>query len=92
MQPSEQPGDLREHLARIPFQNPEAALQHLAPVCQRLSASLAKALPGLLADCPDPDSALLLFDRLLSEGSPETLRLVESHFRILGKDQATMPR
>jgi len=79
MQPSEQPGDLRGNLERIPFQNPEAALQHLEPVCHRLSASLAKALPGLLADCPDPDFALLLFDRLLSEGSPETLRLIESH-------------
>src|SRR5205807_4798415 len=31
------------------------------------------------ADCPDPDSALLLFDRLLTEGSSETLRLIESH-------------
>jgi glutamate-ammonia-ligase adenylyltransferase len=79
MQSSEQPGDLRDRLEAIPFQNPDAALQHLAPVCKRLSPSLAKALPSLLADSPDPDSALLLFDRLLSEGSSETLRLIESH-------------
>jgi len=79
MQSSEQPGDLRDALEVIPFQNPEAASQHLGPICGRLSASLAKALPGLLADCPDPDSALLLFDRLLNEGSSETLRLIESH-------------
>lgn len=79
MQPSEQSRELRDLLQRISFQNPETALQHLDAVRQRLSASLAQALPGLLADCPDPDFALLLFDRLLSEASPETLRLVESH-------------
>jgi [glutamine synthetase] adenylyltransferase / [glutamine synthetase]-adenylyl-L-tyrosine phosphorylase len=79
MQPSEHPADLRDNLQKIPFQNPESALQHLGPVCNRLSAALAKALPGLLADCPDPDSALLLFDRLLIEGSSEILRLIETH-------------
>lgn len=79
MQSRGQPGDLRDALAIIPFQNPEAAWQHFGPVRQQLSPSLAKALPGLLADCPDPDSALLLFDRLLSEGSTETLCLIESH-------------
>ena len=79
MQSSEQPGELRDALETIPFQNPEAARQHLGRVCARLSQSLAKALPGLFADCPDPDSALLLFDRLLSEDSSETLHLIESH-------------
>lgn len=79
MQSREQPGELRDALDVIPFQHPEAARKHIAPLYKRLSSSLAKAFPGLLADCPDPDSALLLFDRLLSEGSPETLRLIESH-------------
>src|SRR5437588_522915 len=79
MQPIEQPRDLRESIGKIPFQNPQAALENLEAVCRKLSASLATALPGLLADCPDPDSALLLFDRLLTEGSSETLRLIESH-------------
>jgi [glutamine synthetase] adenylyltransferase / [glutamine synthetase]-adenylyl-L-tyrosine phosphorylase len=79
MQSSEQPGDLRERLEDIPFQAPERARQQLESVCGRLSPSLATTLPGLLADCPDPDSALLFFDRLLSEASPETLRLIDSH-------------
>ena len=79
MQPIEQPRDLRESIGKIPFQNPQAALENLEAVCRKLSAALATALPGLLADCPDPDSALLLFDRLLTEGSSETLRLIESH-------------
>src|SRR4029077_18190943 len=79
MQSSEQPGDLRDRLESIPFQAPETARQQLASVCGRLSPSLATALPGLLAESPDPDSALLFFDRLLSEASPETSRLIESH-------------
>ena len=34
-------------------------------------------MPALLAESPDPDSALMLFDRLIS--SPEMLRLIEQH-------------
>src|SRR6202166_464831 len=79
MQSSEQPGDVRDHLESIPFQAPEAARQQLGSVCSWLSPSLATALPGLLSESPDPDSALLFFDRLFSEASPETLRLIESH-------------
>ena len=79
MQSSEQPGDLRDRLESIPFQVPETARQQLASVCGRLSPSLATALPGLLAESPDPDCALLFFDRLLSEASSETSRLIESH-------------
>lgn len=79
MQSKEQFGELRDTLDIIPFRNPEAAREHFAPVYKRLSQTLAKALPGLLADCPDPDSALLLFDRLLSEGSSEILPVIESH-------------
>lgn len=78
MQSKEQPGELRNALD-IPFHNPEAAREHIRPLYNRLSPSLVQSLPGLLADCPDPDSALLLFDRLLSDGSSETLRLIESH-------------
>jgi glutamate-ammonia-ligase adenylyltransferase len=79
MRSKEQPGELQAALDNIPFQHPEAARQQIGPLCERISRSLAKALPSLLSDCPDPDSALLLFDRLLSEGSSETLRVIESH-------------
>src|SRR3954470_13046427 len=79
MQSKEQPGDLRDTLDVIPFHDPKAAREHFGPLNERLSVSLAKALPALLEDCPDPDRALLLFDRLLSESSSETLRLIESH-------------
>ena len=79
MQPKEEPVELRDALDIVPFHNPAAAREHFRPIYQRLSPALGKALPSLLADCPDPDSALLLFDRLLSDGSSEIQRVIESH-------------
>ena len=49
----------------------------LERVRARLSPALAAALPGLLAEAPDPDGALLLFERLCE--SAETVRLLEQH-------------
>lgn len=63
----------------VPFRQPATARQNLDRLSSRVSPALANALPALLSDSPDPDSALLLFDRLTSEISPETLRLVEKH-------------
>jgi glutamate-ammonia-ligase adenylyltransferase len=37
------------------------------------------ALPALLAESPDPDSSLLLFERLVSEESGELVRLLNRH-------------
>ena len=50
---------------------------NLERVRARLSPALAAALPGLLAEAPDPDGALLLFERLCE--SAETVRLLEQH-------------
>jgi glutamate-ammonia-ligase adenylyltransferase len=44
-----------------------------------VSPQLAAALPALLAESPDPDSSLLLFERLVSEDSGEVLRLLNRH-------------
>ena len=63
----------------ILFRDRETAGKSFERVQLKLSASLAKALPALLSESPDPDSALLLFERLVSEGSPEILRLMEAH-------------
>ena len=62
-----------------PFRDSDAARLTLDRISAKLSASLAHALPALLADSPDPDSALLLFERFLAEKSPEILRLIERH-------------
>jgi [glutamine synthetase] adenylyltransferase / [glutamine synthetase]-adenylyl-L-tyrosine phosphorylase len=59
------------------FRDPHAAKLSLERVGSRLSRGLASALPGLLAESPDPDGALLLFERLCE--SSETVRLLEQH-------------
>ena len=61
------------------FLDQDAARQSFARVSAKLSATLSHALPSLLAESPDPDSALLLFDRFLSEIAPEVLRLLDMH-------------
>jgi [glutamine synthetase] adenylyltransferase / [glutamine synthetase]-adenylyl-L-tyrosine phosphorylase len=59
-----------------PFRNPDAK-DHLERVLGRLSPGLAAALPGLLAEAPDPDGALILFDRLIE--APEVVRLLDQN-------------
>jgi len=63
----------------IPFQDLERAQQNLFRIVQRISPALASTLPAMLADAPDPDSALVFFDRLVNEGSPETVEFLERH-------------
>ncbi len=60
-----------------PFRNPESARLNLERVEARVSPALASALPGLLGEAPDPDGALLLFERLVE--SSEMVRLMEQH-------------
>jgi glutamate-ammonia-ligase adenylyltransferase len=66
-------------LESVSFQDPETARRNFERASGKLSPSLASALPGLLADSPDPDSSLLLFDRLVNEAQPEILRIIEAH-------------
>ncbi len=65
--------DLGESIA---LRNPDAK-NNLARVLGRLSPQLASALTGLLGEAPDPDGALLLFERLIE--SPEVVRLLDQH-------------
>ncbi len=64
--------------SNIPFQDPHTSNATLARIADRVLPALAAALPGLLAESPDPDTALLFFDRLVSE-SPEIIRLLNRH-------------
>jgi glutamate-ammonia-ligase adenylyltransferase len=73
-------GTRRPHVSRadpLPFRSPEIAKLNLERVSARLSPVLAAALPGLLAEAPDPDGALLLFERLCE--SSEIVRWLEQH-------------
>src|SRR5437899_5903327 len=69
-----QPLDLPAALVNIPFHDPEGAKQNFSRVTERLSPTLAGALPGLLSESPDPDSALILFERLVGESTGEVVR------------------
>jgi [glutamine synthetase] adenylyltransferase / [glutamine synthetase]-adenylyl-L-tyrosine phosphorylase len=61
----------------MPFRDPDLARLNLERVGARLSPALVSALPGLLAEAPDPDGALLLFDRLTE--SAEIVRWLDRH-------------
>jgi glutamate-ammonia-ligase adenylyltransferase len=63
----------------VSFHDLQTAQGNYERISLKLSPSLAQALPALLGESPDPDSALLLLDRMVSEVSPETLRLIETH-------------
>src|SRR5258708_18730852 len=80
MQPKEQSEkSWTRRLETLSFQDPPAARQNFDRIAAKLSPELTNALPALLADSPDPDSSLLLFERLITEASPETLRTIEAH-------------
>lgn len=64
---------------RIPFRDPELARQNLTRLSAKLSSSLTNAVPALLEQTPDPDCALILFERLLSESTQELHRLLDRH-------------
>jgi glutamate-ammonia-ligase adenylyltransferase len=64
--------------ADVPFHDPENAKLNLTRASARLSPALASALRALLAESPDPDGGLLLFERLVTE-SDEIVRLLDRH-------------
>ena len=68
-----------DRLANIPFGDPDAAHSTFERISKRISNTLASVLISILADCPDPDSALLLFERLVSEGTPDVMEILEEH-------------
>ena len=73
------PGQLDSRLSKVPFQDPERARQNLALIAGLVPAGVARALPPLLHDIPDPDAALNLFERLAHAAGPELLLLLERH-------------
>ena len=70
---------LNSPAAGIPFNDPENARQILLRIKQQVSPALGAAIPALLADSPDPDAALLGFERLVSESTGEVVRLLNRH-------------
>ena len=61
------------------LQNQELARACYERMSRKLSPALIRLLPPLIADSPDPESTLLLFDRLINEAPSEVPRLMEEH-------------
>ena len=60
--------------SQLRFRDPERAHRNLAEIAARVPPGVAAGLPALLADAPDPDAALNLFERLTATASPELFR------------------
>jgi len=76
---SENPTKSAPRLSAVRFRDPDSGHSAYERTALQLTPSLATMICSLLTDSPDPDSALLLFERLVNETSSETLRLMESH-------------
>ena len=63
----------------IAFDRVELSRAHLAAIRSRIPAELAAALAGVLRDSPDPDSAVLMLERLLFESGDRILPLLQRH-------------
>ncbi|HET7186318.1 MAG TPA: putative nucleotidyltransferase substrate binding domain-containing protein [Terriglobales bacterium] len=61
-------------LPPTPFRDPEGARRNLAKIAERVPAGVSRAIPALLADVPDPDAALNLFERLTESAPAELFR------------------
>lgn len=66
-------------VSHIAFRDPEAAALNLERIRERTPSGISSALPTLLAESPDPDSALNLFERLCSSENHEVVRLLDRH-------------
>ena len=65
-------------LASIRFRDPQQANLNFSRIRQHVPDGVWSAIPPLLSDSPDPDSALNLFERLTSS-APEHMRLLEKN-------------
>ncbi len=70
---------ISDQAAGIAFRDQQTSVSILYHVAKRISPALADALPSLLAESPDPDSALILFDRLVCESPGEVTQLLDQH-------------
>jgi glutamate-ammonia-ligase adenylyltransferase len=61
------------------FRHPQRALQDLGCIRGRISDNLTASLLGLLTDCPDPDQALGLCEKLFAHADDELIRLLDEN-------------
>src|SRR5579859_6628460 len=66
-------------LSAIPFRDQQRALANLEAIGKRVPDAVTQLVASLLADSPDPDSALNFFERLCLDADLSVLKLMESH-------------
>ena len=76
---SRQSLDVAAATAKIAFQDPASARHYLQRVTSSVCPGLAGILPSLIAEVPDPDTAVLLLDNLLTDSAGEAVRALENH-------------
>ncbi|MBV8207226.1 MAG: hypothetical protein JO041_10570 [Acidobacteria bacterium] len=59
------------------------ALTNLAAIAGRVTSSVMATLPSLLSESPDPDTALNGFERFTASATPQTLRILDRHNRLI---------
>ncbi len=62
-------------LAEVEFRDRAQAAQNIARLAARVPEAVSQAIPPLLVDSPDPDSALNLFERLIEAAGADITRL-----------------
>jgi len=79
--PEHEPGatDNDAGLKAVRFHDPQRAKANLARIRATAPAGLANVIPLLLAETPDPDSALNYFERLCDTGGPELIQMLDRH-------------
>ena len=72
-----------QHIDLARFRQQERARLNLARIFRRAPHELIYALSPLLSEAPDPDQALNLFERLVSEGSDQLISTMNSNRGLL---------
>ena len=70
-------------MAAVRFHSPREAQANFSRIARRVPASLLAPLPLLLAESPNPDAALNLFERLVYPESLDVIRSLERHPQLL---------
>jgi glutamate-ammonia-ligase adenylyltransferase len=70
-------------MAAVRFHSPQEAQANFQRIARRAPASLLSHLPMLLAESPNPDAALNLFERLVYPESLDVIRPLERHPQLL---------
>lgn len=76
-------GELETSIAGLEFQDRQRARLNLARMASRVPKGVLESLAPLLADLPDPDSAMNIFERFTESAGVDLLRLMDRQRALL---------